>query len=489
MTTRTFFTQALNLPIEALNDLDLDYCLVDQNLDVQERSHRVARVAGNFHLKEQPLPLSQLLKRFGMAADVVETMQDATRHALDGHFMIVGKDYPLWNLTPTRHVWHMVAAPSIHAANTPNGAVLLFLTKTEADRMRQRYERILDSTPDGIMIIDPDRHVRVFNRACGELLGRDPAEVLKSHCLCGDVVGCRTADGTSLASQLCPALELFQGTRQHDIQEMLCRNANGQDRWVETNYSPIYNESGQVEFVIGIMRDINERKNLEEKLRQTEKLASLGQLTAGIAHEIKNPLGVILSSVELILDDSRPREMQIEAATFIKEEVQRLDERIRAFLQFARPRPAHPEPVVLNGLIRRTVKAFGSACENVEIQLDLQQPETIVHLDPDQFQQIVTNLLLNAVDAAGDPGMVSIKTSITNNQIVLEVQDNGPGVSEELQGKVFDPFFTTKANGTGLGLSIVYQICIAWGGTVKLGRSSLGGARFQVSIPYHAPLD
>src|SRR5690606_14433109 len=104
-------------------------------------------------------------------------------------------------------------------------------------------------------VIDPDRRVRVFNRACGDLLGRSPEEVLRTNCVCGDVVNCHLEDGTSLAAQLCPARDLFSGDQSAHVEQMLATNAGGEERWIETHYSAIRDEAGRVEFVVGIMRD------------------------------------------------------------------------------------------------------------------------------------------------------------------------------------------------------------------------------------------
>jgi two-component system sensor histidine kinase HydH len=348
-------------------------------------------------------------------------------------------------------------------------------------------ESVLDSTPDGIMVIDRDRRVRFFNRACGELLGRDPRAVLESNCVCGEVTGCHARDGQSLASQLCPAKELFESDGAaapgRTTAEMLYSNSRGEERWIETNYSAIRNAEGVVEHVVGVIRDVGERKELEQRLHQTQKLAALGELTAGIAHEIKNPLGIILSSVEVILSDSRPEAMRREAATFIKEEVQRIDGRIRSFLAFARPQPLQCEPTVLNGLVRRTVKSLDVVAGGVEVTVRCDAPEVVLHIDPDQVRQALLNLLLNALEAMGGSGRLVVGTSVVGSQVQLTVEDSGPGIPVELQEKIFNPFFTTKPTGTGLGLALVHRIATAHEGRVTVHDSALGGARFVMSFP------
>lgn len=389
-----------------------------------------------------------------------------------------GPASPQWRLSP--RCW----SP---AGGEPR-AVLAFEPDNDADAVRRQFERLLDSTPDGLMIIDPARRVRIFNRACGDLLGQDPERVLASNCVCGEVTGCHLEDGASMsASHLCPAVGLFTGQEASSTTEMLCTNSSGEERWVETSYSPVRNTRGEVEFVVGILRDIHERKQLEARLRQSEKLASLGGLTAGIAHEVKNPLGIILSSVEIILDDSRPRDMQKEAASFIKDEVRRLDTRLREFLAFARPAPAQGEPTVLNSVVRKALAGFVEASPLIAVQADLEAPEAIVHIDPDQVHQALRNLLLNAAEELPGGGAMLVRTRTVDQGVELEVHDSGPGIPAHARGRIFDPFFTTRAQGTGLGLSIVYQIVEAHGGVVEAGDSAdLGGARFVLRFPFPA---
>lgn len=472
--------------------LGLGLCVVDTDLVVRRwRAEFGRRAAARGEVEGHPL--ASALKAMRRWPQHREDLESAARRALDGHTSTV-------RLRPPRArrngllepAWDAVASPWHQpGAETPLAA-LLFSPASNARGVRQEFERILDSTPDGVMVIDPTRRVRIFNAACGRLLGRDPREVLQQNCVCGDVVGCHLADGTSMADrQHCPAIGLFAGDMaDRQTEEMLCTNEQGEERWVETAYSPVRDEAGNVEFVIGVIRDVHDRKVLEEKLSQSRKLASLGELTAGLAHEIKNPLGVLLSSVEIILDDERPREMQREAAEFIRDEVQRLDARMRGFLAFARPAPVHHEPTVLNSLVRRATRAYAEAVPGVAIELDLERPEQIVQIDPDQVYQVLANLLLNAADAASNPetggaGTVLVRTASDVRGITLEVHDSGPGVPAERRGKVFDPFYTTKADGTGLGLSIVYQIVTAHGGSVEVRESKrLGGALLRLRLPF-----
>ncbi len=360
---------------------------------------------------------------------------------------------------------------------------ILFKPTEAAELVRERYERIFDSTPDGIMVIDTGRRVRLVNHATGELLGRAPHEVLQNNCVCGQLVNCHLADGTSLDSQLCPAMDLFDGEIDFQRETMLATNSKGEERWIETTYSPIRNDLGEVEFVIGILRDVHERLALEERVRQSEKLASLGELTAAIAHEIKNPLGILLSSVEIILNESRPQKMKHEAAEFIRDEVKRLDDRLRAFLKFARPSTPHRERLDLNDFLRRFFHERDKGrILLTELRFAKDLPAVLV--DEDQLQQIMLNLYVNCIEAGGEIVRVLMVTGATDSAVFMEIHDSGPGIPEENLKKVFNPFFTTDASGTGLGLSTVHQYVTANGAMITVERSAeLGGAMFRVELP------
>jgi len=370
-----------------------------------------------------------------------------------------------------------------HSPNSEN-IEIIFKQSMASDGLSTIYQRIFDSTPDGIMVIDSNRQVRLVNQACGKLLDRDPQELVKNNCVCGQMVNCHLADGRSLNSQLCPAQSLFNDDGSSQTETMLITNSEGEERWVETTYSPIIDEHGNVDFVVGLIRDVHERKLLEEKLRQSEKLASLGQLTAGIAHEIKNPLGIILSSVEIILDENRPRDMQVEAASFIRDEVKQLDERIRAFLKFARPTEPHPEEFDINEFVIEFFKNREAKDRHQHTSLELADNLPHVFFDEDHLAQIMINLYINVFEASHKDARILARTKLRDKTVVFEIHDDGPGVPQELWKKIFDPFFTTDASGTGLGLSIVAQLAMANKGRIYVEDSKkLGGALFGLELP------
>lgn len=360
------------------------------------------------------------------------------------------------------------------------------------------WRRVLDSTPDGVMVIDRDRRIRFINRTGAELLGLDAAHIVANNCLCHGAINCHLASGESLAGELCPARGVFDGTQAANTSEMLMTSARGEARWIETSYSTVRGPDGEVAWVVGILRDVHARKLLEARVQESEHRAMLGDLTASIAHEIKNPLGVLASACEILLDDGRPRAMHREAAQFLRDEVRRLDERMRAFLNFARPIHLQVEPVVFNSLVRRVAERLLVPSSKLGMHFELEPPDYIVGVDPEQMQLVVTNLVVNAFEAiqgetasaASRAGDLIVATRVNAERLVLEVHDSGPGFDDALGAKLFAPFFTTKAKGSGLGLAIVSQIVAAHGGSIAADRSPrLGGARFVVTLPLACAMD
>jgi len=245
-------------------------------------------------------------------------------------------------------------------------------------------------------------------------------------------------------------------------------------------------------------------KQAQEEARRVERLAALGQLSAGLAHEIRNPLGVIKGSAELLtqkLQASDP--LAQELAGYIYTEVNRVSALVGRFLDFARPSQLDLQPVELAGLVERCLKTVFElgACARVKVERDFAVALPPVMLDQDLCDQVFTNLVMNACEAMGEQGgelKVRIKrlppqnaqdqrapgTPVAEeNAVAVEVEDSGPGVPPEMREQIFNPFVTTKKTGVGLGLAIVTKIVDAHGGSVKLVSPPNHGACFRVTFP------
>jgi two-component system, NtrC family, sensor histidine kinase HydH len=233
-------------------------------------------------------------------------------------------------------------------------------------------------------------------------------------------------------------------------------------------------------------------KLAQEEARRAERLAALGQLSAGLAHEIRNPLGVIKGSAELLSQKLAQAEpLAQELAGYIYTEVNRVSALVGRFLDFARPSQLDLRPVELARLVERCLKTVADqgACARVKIERQFAPGLPQVMVDQDLCDQVFTNLFMNACEAMGEQGgelKVRLLPAPEENAVAVEVEDSGPGVAPEMKEQIFNPFVTTKKTGVGLGLAIVTKIVDAHGGSVKLVSPPNHGACFRVTFPVGA---
>ncbi len=236
-------------------------------------------------------------------------------------------------------------------------------------------------------------------------------------------------------------------------------------------------------------------KLAQKDARRAERLAALGQLSAGLAHEIRNPLGVIKGSAELLTQKLQTADpLAEELAGYIYTEVNRVSALVSRFLDFARPSHLDLAPVDITRLIERCLKIVSEqgACTHVKIQRNFAPALPQVLLDQDLCEQVFINLFMNACEAMGNQGgdlQVRIQHETGDNAVLVEVEDSGPGVPPELKEQIFNPFVTTKKTGVGLGLAIVSKIVDAHGGSVKLTSPPNHGACFRVTFPVMASIE
>ncbi len=233
-----------------------------------------------------------------------------------------------------------------------------------------------------------------------------------------------------------------------------------------------------------LQASLSELKDARESLRRKEALAALGELSARLAHEIRNPLGIISSSAELLgkrMEDSRSRQL----LTIIQEENARLNALISDFLTFGRPLPPKLQSFEIVPLIRSCLPHISelAAERGVRLQDELPQTAAAVVADPDMVRQILLNLLLNALDATPSGGNICIRLKQNQSKMQLEVEDDGVGIAQDQLGLIFNPFFTSKDKGTGLGLSNAYKMAEAHGGDLHVHSVPGQGSCFTLTIP------
>lgn len=240
------------------------------------------------------------------------------------------------------------------------------------------------------------------------------------------------------------------------------------------------------------LEEAREREQVQRvQLTHTEKMVAVGTLAAGVAHEVNNPLAGVLACIENLRADPDDDEMRNRYLDLIEDGLKRIERTITNLLNFARQRELRPEPTSLNHNLRHVVELVGYQLRKagVQVELDLEPRDATVMADHFQMEQLFLNLILNAVEAMPDGGMLSLRTRAAKGRVVAEVEDTGRGIPPDIRDRIFDPFFTTRdvGEGTGLGLSVSDTIVRAHGGSIEV-HSKLGqGSIFRVVLAAAEP--
>ncbi|MCK4419100.1 HAMP domain-containing protein, partial [Candidatus Aerophobetes bacterium] len=247
-------------------------------------------------------------------------------------------------------------------------------------------------------------------------------------------------------------------------------------------------------------KKLREAKQLEEQLQRSKKLAALGEMSAGVAHEIRNPLGVIKSSAQMLRDEFKPvegKEEYHELNTFIIEEVNRLNRVITEFLSFARPTPPDLQRVNINEIIDKTLRLIASeekVTPDVKIKVESNKNLPLVMADPEQIVQALLDIALNGLQAMSDGGELRIAAKRAEDAegkypaslVQIQITDTGEGIPPSIRDKIFNPFFTTKEEGSGLGLAIVHKIIENHKGFIEVESEVGKGTAFKIFLPLTA---
>ena len=221
-----------------------------------------------------------------------------------------------------------------------------------------------------------------------------------------------------------------------------------------------------------------------DQLRQSDRLKSLGELAAGIAHEIKNPLATIKGAVEIAADDKEEAGRKKEFTGIVFDEIKRIENLINDFLNFARPRKPNFSIEDIDEVIDNVLRLCREKTKAKDIKIELIREDKMpgIRIDPEQIKQVLLNMILNAIQSIGQNGIITIDRAMENKVMRISLKDTGSGIPEDAVGRIFEPFFTTKKNGTGLGLSISSRIIKNHGGSIKV-RSSMTGTEFVIILP------
>jgi two-component system NtrC family sensor kinase len=289
--------------------------------------------------------------------------------------------------------------------------------------------------------------------------------------------------------------ERLDAARRGDPAPPLTQPAPSLGRLLRFTAAPMRGDGDDAHWAVVLVEDVTEQERLETQLIQSEKMAAVGQLVSGVAHELNNPLTSIAGLAEFLLEQPAPSERDRDHLRVIREQADRAGRIVRNLLTFARKGPADVTDIDLNDIVQRTVSLVGYELKLREVRLELSLDPGLPGLTGDryQIQQVVLNLVTNAIHAVQEngpdrPRRIGVATTASDGQVVLRVSDTGPGIPEQMVPQIFTPFFTTKApgQGTGLGLSISYRIVEGHGGTLAVQRGLDGGAVFVMRLPIQA---
>jgi len=342
----------------------------------------------------------------------------------------------------------------------------------------ERFKLILDTAPDAIISIDKDHRIVLFNNAAQEIFGYSKKDIIGKDL--NILVPSYYGDHSSYVKR-------FLETREpRIIGKSVVFNAkkkDGSEIPVELHVS--YMESnGEITFT-AIVRDVSEKKSLERKLLQSERLAAVGKAVAHVAHEIKNPLMIIGGFSQQIRRYIKDKD-SLKKIDIILEEVSRLERLVANLGDFTKALKLIKRPSDINLVIKDVLKMMEEIYpkEKYSFVARLSSKIDEIICDPDKIKQVLINIITNAVQAMEDGGTVTVTTEKKDGGVEISIQDEGRGMSEEELLHIFEPFYTTRNSGSGLGLSISYKIIEAHKGEIKAISAPSKGTKFIIRLPY-----
>ncbi|HEY6070984.1 MAG TPA: ATP-binding protein, partial [Chthoniobacterales bacterium] len=365
---------------------------------------------------------------------------------------------------------------------------------TEVQNAKIYNETLLENLTSGVIAAGTDGRITVFNNEAGQITGLNPQELL---------------DGSlsNLPPILAEPLILTLRTNQRQEDREIVLNFGKHDVTIRASTSIFHGQDREVLGALMVLTDITAIKRLEFQIRRSDRLASLGTLSAGMAHEIKNPLVSLKTFAQLLPERYQDSDFRDTFSNLIGHEIDRIDSLVNQLLRFARPAKPILKPLHAHEVLEKALTLVGHRLYQKDIKLSRlwRADADTIHGDGDQLEQVFLNFFLNAMDAMKTHGELSVKTDIRADEqwlngprfngdnngnghaareaLRITIQDTGEGIREEDLPHVFDPFFTTKDYGTGLGLSVVHGIIQEHGGQIEVESELQKGTAFHILLP------
>ena len=342
-------------------------------------------------------------------------------------------------------------------------------------KVRAFSDQVVENLPMGLIATDEKGKVAAYNQTAEAILGISPDTLFAGS-----------------AARVLPQ-ELWQLTERLETrgtvveEELECQTASGTGVPLKVSGAVLHGEDEGFLGYVFIFRDLVEVRRLQQEVERTKRLASLGSLAAGVAHEIRNPLSSVKGFATYFRDKLKDSPQDRDTATTMIQEVERLDRVIGQLLEFARPSTLKIKPVRVMDLIQHSLKLIeGDArSKGIEVKVDIPLDFPDVPMDGDRINQVLLNLYLNGLQAMDGGGVLQVKVSRDDARklTTITVSDSGRGIETADQERIFDPYFTTKPDGTGLGLAIVHKILDAHGGSIKVRSQTGAGTAVAITLP------
>lgn len=360
---------------------------------------------------------------------------------------------------------------------------LLRATQEELARTKTLYEAAINAfSYEDVMLIGRDYRILDINDTMLNKMGLSRASILGMHCYELSHGRDRPCDGKE---HPCPLMECLR-TGKTSQATHIHRDKEDNKLYYSISCYPIFN-NGEAEGAVEISKDITRDILLQKRLVEQQKLASVGQLAAGVAHEINNPLTTILTTAMLLQEDMDMDDPNYQELETISKETLRCRKIVTSLLDFARQRKPLKAPHDINKVVRESMALTRkqAAFKDVSFESSLSDSLPMIDIDKDQIQQCLINLALNGIEAADPGGIIRFATRLLPEQEALEitVSDTGRGMPENMLDRIFEPFFTTRESGTGLGLAITHGIIQKHGGSIDVQSKPGEGTTFRIRLP------
>jgi PAS domain S-box-containing protein len=339
------------------------------------------------------------------------------------------------------------------------------LAEDRAVRIEAYNENVLQSVQSGVVSIDNSLKIKSVNQSAEKTLGIKAEEVLDKEC-------------SEIFSE--PLLEILKFNKSLTRGEYPYVTKDKRNVWLGINTSQLKNAAGEVIGFILVFTDLTNVKALQMRVELKERLTQLGEMSAGIAHELRNPMSVIAGYAKLL--NKRVDSSEMDTVNAIIKEIENMDSIISEFLAFAKPTDLNRGKINLQSLIQATYNTVVGDNHTINVSI-IADKQLFVMGDDVLLRQAFTNLFTNAVEAMSEGGDLTVELDDFKDRIEIRVKDTGYGIPEDIKKRIFLPFYTTKEKGIGLGLAIVQKIIVSHGGSIEIDSNENKGTTFSITLP------